>query len=171
MVQEMGYVRDPSALRAIHAASEGVLRAGARGMRQLGSGVLDLCFVACGRIDAVFAGVAGEGWMPWDHCAASVIVLEAGGVMRPIRQGAETLQGHSGTKSSLPKERKASNIAAASSSSSSSSSYSPFPMNARSVLCASSVQLANELAEAIESAISPAGVTNAIEEPSRGLHS
>ena len=169
MVQEMGYVRDPSALRAIHAASEGVLRAGARGMRQLGSGVLDLCFVACGRIDAVFAGVAGEGWMPWDHCAASVIVLEAGGVMRPIEQGAGALQGHSGTKSSFPKERPATNLAAASSSPSS-SSYSPFPMNSRSVLCASSVQLANELAEAIESATSSARAPNTIEEPSGSLH-
>jgi hypothetical protein len=29
-------------------------------VRIMGSGVLDLCYVACGRLDAVYAGVAGE---------------------------------------------------------------------------------------------------------------
>jgi myo-inositol-1(or 4)-monophosphatase len=28
------------------------------GVRMLGSGVLDLCYVACGRMDAVYSGVA-----------------------------------------------------------------------------------------------------------------
>ena len=28
-------------------------------MRMLGSGVLDLCYVSCGRMDACYVGVAG----------------------------------------------------------------------------------------------------------------
>jgi fructose-1,6-bisphosphatase/inositol monophosphatase family enzyme len=40
--------------------------------------VLDICYVATGRLDAVYAGVADEGWKPWDYCAASVIAVEAG---------------------------------------------------------------------------------------------
>lgn len=33
-----------------------------RSIRMIGSGALDLCFVACGRLDAVYAGLAGEGY-------------------------------------------------------------------------------------------------------------
>jgi fructose-1,6-bisphosphatase/inositol monophosphatase family enzyme len=45
---------------------------------------LDLCYVATGRLDVVYAGVANEGWKPWDYCAANVIVEEAGGVMESL---------------------------------------------------------------------------------------
>jgi fructose-1,6-bisphosphatase/inositol monophosphatase family enzyme len=31
-------------------------------LHQVGSGALDLAYVACGRVDAVYSGVAGEGW-------------------------------------------------------------------------------------------------------------
>ena len=116
VVQEMGYARDAAAVRAIHAAGEAVVAAGVRGVRQLGSGVLDLCFVACGRADACFAGVAGEGWWPWDHCAGSLLVTEAGGVLRTIEEGGGI-----------------------------------FTVNSRSILCASSEELADELAAAIAS--------------------
>jgi fructose-1,6-bisphosphatase/inositol monophosphatase family enzyme len=34
---------------------------GVHSVRIMGSGVLDLCYVACGRLDAVYAGVAGNG--------------------------------------------------------------------------------------------------------------
>mmetsp|Transcript_9693 Transcript_9693/g.17646 ORF Transcript_9693/g.17646 Transcript_9693/m.17646 type:complete len:112 (+) Transcript_9693:869-1204(+) len=44
----------------------------------LGSGVLDILYVATGRLDVVYAGVANEGWKPWDYCAALVIAVEAG---------------------------------------------------------------------------------------------
>ena len=45
----------------------------------MGSGVLDLCYVACGRLDACYCGLAGEGWKPWDYAAAHVLVTESGG--------------------------------------------------------------------------------------------
>jgi fructose-1,6-bisphosphatase/inositol monophosphatase family enzyme len=48
--------------------------------------VLDLCYVATGRIDVVYAGLAGEGWKPWDHCAGALLVKEAGGVIEAIDQ-------------------------------------------------------------------------------------
>jgi len=53
---------------------ERVLRATA-GVRRSGSAALDLCHVACGRLDAFW-----EYWlMPWDVAAGALIVREAGG--------------------------------------------------------------------------------------------
>eukprot|EP01041_Mallomonas_annulata_P011186 gene11186-23373_t len=59
----------------------------------MGSGALDLCYVASGRLDAVYAGVAGEGWSPWDYAAGSLLVTEAGGIMATV-DGAEPFQIH-----------------------------------------------------------------------------
>uniref|UniRef100_A0A7S2BWH7 inositol-phosphate phosphatase n=1 Tax=Octactis speculum TaxID=3111310 RepID=A0A7S2BWH7_9STRA len=84
IVQEFGYQRSQEALQLIHAASRRLLAAGAGGVRQFGSGVLDLCWVACGRVDAVYAGVAGEGWSCWDHAAGSLLITEAGGVVTQL---------------------------------------------------------------------------------------
>ncbi len=53
-------------------------------IRSLGSGVLDLCYLAAGRLDAVYAGVANESWCPWDYCAGWLIIEEAGGVMMTL---------------------------------------------------------------------------------------
>jgi myo-inositol-1(or 4)-monophosphatase len=59
-----------------------IMKHGVKSTRCLGSGVLDFCYVATGRLDVVFAGVAAnEGWKPWDYCAAYVIVKESGGAM------------------------------------------------------------------------------------------
>jgi fructose-1,6-bisphosphatase/inositol monophosphatase family enzyme len=55
-----------------------LLEHGVRATRQLGSGVLDLCYVASGRMDVVYTGLSDEGWKPWDYCAGLVIALEAG---------------------------------------------------------------------------------------------
>lgn len=46
--------------------------------------MLDLCYVSCGRLDAAYAGIAGEGWKPWDYAAGSLMVSEAGGIMSTI---------------------------------------------------------------------------------------
>lgn len=59
-----------------------LLRGGCRAVRSTGSGVLDLCYVASGRLDAVYTGLTTEGWKPWDYCAGMVIVEEAGAVIR-----------------------------------------------------------------------------------------
>jgi myo-inositol-1(or 4)-monophosphatase len=47
----------------------------ARGIRRMGSAALDLCFVACGRLD----GFWEEHLKPWDMAAGALIVKEAGG--------------------------------------------------------------------------------------------
>jgi len=46
-----------------------------QGIRRCGSAALDLCFVACGRLD----GYWELGLKPWDIAAGSLIVREAGG--------------------------------------------------------------------------------------------
>jgi myo-inositol-1(or 4)-monophosphatase len=47
----------------------------ARSFRILGSAALDICYVACGRLDAY----CDTGLSPWDISAARVILTEAGG--------------------------------------------------------------------------------------------
>jgi myo-inositol-1(or 4)-monophosphatase len=56
-----------------------VLRSTA-GIRRAGAAALDLCDLACGRLDAFW-----EYWlMPWDVAAGALIVREAGGVFEPL---------------------------------------------------------------------------------------
>lgn len=52
----------------------------ARDVRRSGSAVLDLCYVACGRVDAYYE----ESLAPWDYAAASTILLEAQGTIEII---------------------------------------------------------------------------------------
>jgi myo-inositol-1(or 4)-monophosphatase len=47
----------------------------AHGLRRNGAAALDLCWLACGRFDGFYE----EGLKPWDTCAGSVIITEAGG--------------------------------------------------------------------------------------------
>ncbi len=50
------------------------------GVRRAGAAALDLCALACGRLDAFW-----ETWlMPWDVAAGALIVREAGGVFVPL---------------------------------------------------------------------------------------
>ena len=50
------------------------------GVRRAGAAALDLCSVACGRLDAFW-----ELWlMPWDVAAGALIVQEAGGVVERL---------------------------------------------------------------------------------------
>jgi len=55
----------------------------AQGIRRNGSAALDLCYVACGRLDAFWE------WKlrPWDTAAGALIVREAGGVVSDFRAG------------------------------------------------------------------------------------
>lgn len=82
---EIGYQRDESRVSQILEVVRRILRKGPHSFRIMGSGVLDLCYVASGRLDFIYSGVSGEGWKPWDHCAGSVIVTEAGGVLSNIK--------------------------------------------------------------------------------------
>lgn len=79
VITEFGYVRNENGLSNIFHSLHKLLVYGIRGIRQTGSGVLDLCLLASGQVDAVYAGVGGEGWKPWDYAAGYLIVKEAGG--------------------------------------------------------------------------------------------
>jgi fructose-1,6-bisphosphatase/inositol monophosphatase family enzyme len=70
---EFGYGLSNEAICKMVGVVERLLQHGCRATRSLGSGVLNMCYVATGRLDVVYAGVANEGWKPWDYCAASVI--------------------------------------------------------------------------------------------------
>lgn len=52
------------------------------GIRRAGAAALDLCDLACGRLDAFF-----EFWlMPWDVAAGALIVREAGGLFERLEE-------------------------------------------------------------------------------------
>jgi myo-inositol-1(or 4)-monophosphatase len=91
VVCEWGYERSPTGIDAMLAGARRLMLANVRGLRQLGSGALDLCYVACGRVDAVFCGLAGEGWKIWDYAAAGIVAEEAGAVMSDINGNPFTL--------------------------------------------------------------------------------
>lgn len=84
IVHEFGYVRDEKGIsRACHCLDK-LLNRNPHALREYGSGVLDLAFLACGRVDAVYCGVAGNGWKPWDYAAGWLLVTEAGGVLSTL---------------------------------------------------------------------------------------
>lgn len=56
----------------------------ARDIRRSGSAALDLCYLACGRIDAFYEHIL----QPWDYGAGSIIVRNAGGVIESITENA-----------------------------------------------------------------------------------
>jgi len=66
-----GVQKDPRELMRLF---EGFIRR-ARAVRRLGSAALDLCYVACGRLD----GFWEKKLQPWDIAGGALIVQEAGG--------------------------------------------------------------------------------------------
>ena len=61
----------------------------AQGIRRAGSAALDLCWVACGRVDAYWEWRLG----PWDVAAGGLIAREAGGALSDFRGGAHDVHG------------------------------------------------------------------------------
>jgi len=53
----------------------GVMLEQCQDLRRLGSAALDICWVACGRLDAYYESVS-----PWDFAAGRIIALEAGAI-------------------------------------------------------------------------------------------
>jgi myo-inositol-1(or 4)-monophosphatase len=51
-----------------------------RDVRRMGSAALDLCYVACGRVDGYYEAVLEQ----WDRAAGTLIVEEAGGVVSDL---------------------------------------------------------------------------------------
>jgi len=60
---------------------ENFFNASINGIRRTGSAALDLCYVACGRVD----GFWEFSLKPWDIAAGSLIVTEAGGEITGIK--------------------------------------------------------------------------------------
>jgi len=54
-----------------------------QGLRRGGSAALDLCYIACGRLDGFFE----ENLKPWDTAAGLLLVQEAGGKLTTIEGG------------------------------------------------------------------------------------
>ena len=59
------------------------------GVRRAGSAALDVCYVACGRLD----GFWEKGLHPWDIAAASLVLQEAGGRVTDFDGGPRYLSG------------------------------------------------------------------------------
>ena len=55
-----------------------------RDIRRLGTASLDLCFVACGRLNAYFERTLS----PWDHAAGALIAREAGATVKGLGDAA-----------------------------------------------------------------------------------
>ena len=93
VLTEFGYQRDEESLKCISDCLINMLIKGGHAMRHMGSGVLNLCYVAAGRLDVCYAGVAGESWKPWDYAAGMLFVTEAGGCLSEVN--GETFHTHS----------------------------------------------------------------------------
>jgi myo-inositol-1(or 4)-monophosphatase len=55
-----------------------------RDIRRMGAASVDLCSVACGRVDAYYE----RGLQPWDHAAGALIATEAGARVENLTGGA-----------------------------------------------------------------------------------
>ena len=55
-----------------------------RDVRRMGAASVDLCSVACGRVDAYYE----RGLQPWDHAAGALIAMEAGARVENLSGGA-----------------------------------------------------------------------------------
>jgi myo-inositol-1(or 4)-monophosphatase len=67
--------------RAVQAAWVAALLPQVRDIRRYGSASVDLCSVACGRLDAY----AEQGLKPWDRAAGGLIAAEAGALVTGLR--------------------------------------------------------------------------------------
>lgn len=78
-----GFSYDP-ARRGRQAAVLTTLLPRVRDIRRLGAASVDLCSVACGRVDAYYE----KGLAPWDHAAGSLVAAEAGARVGDLDGGA-----------------------------------------------------------------------------------
>jgi myo-inositol-1(or 4)-monophosphatase len=84
-----GFPYDIRTTRETNLPEFAALSVRAQAVRRLGSAVLDLCYVACGRLDAYWELSLG----PWDMAAGGLIVQEAGGHVTNVRGGRWSLDG------------------------------------------------------------------------------
>jgi myo-inositol-1(or 4)-monophosphatase len=69
--------------------SMGTLLHETSGIRRIGSAAIDLCYVACGRVDGFFQ----KNLSPWDVAAGALIALQAGGVVTDYAGGNDFIFG------------------------------------------------------------------------------
>jgi fructose-1,6-bisphosphatase/inositol monophosphatase family enzyme len=81
---EVGYERSTEGISAMVGGIDRLLTRNIQSLRILGSTVLCLAWVACGRANAFAVGVHNEGGKPWDYCAGFVVAEEAGVVFRRL---------------------------------------------------------------------------------------
>ncbi|MGB3328850.1 MAG: inositol monophosphatase family protein [Thermomicrobiales bacterium] len=74
--------------RAEGTALWNAFNAACQGLRRDGAAALNLCWVACGRLDGYFERPV----MPWDMCGAVIIVREAGGIVTALEDDAWALE-------------------------------------------------------------------------------
>lgn len=80
---DAGYERTPQGIVRIAAAQSGLLLRNVFAVRILGSSVLSVAYVACGRANAFYSGLAKRDCpKPWDWCAAAAIGEASGVVFR-----------------------------------------------------------------------------------------
>jgi len=77
-----GFSYEPDRRRR-QAAVLGRLIANVRDIRRMGAASVDLCSVACGRVDAYYE----RGLQPWDHAAGALIATEAGAIVENLSGG------------------------------------------------------------------------------------
>jgi myo-inositol-1(or 4)-monophosphatase len=70
--------------RQRQAAVLGKIIGSVRDIRRMGAASVDLCSVACGRVDAYYE----RGLQPWDHAAGALIATEAGALVGNLTGGA-----------------------------------------------------------------------------------
>eukprot|EP01083_Nonionella_stella_P035580 97074_1 len=85
---ELGYDRTPDGIDLVLGNIRKLLEAKLQSFRSLGSCALNMCGVACGRIDVFYEGRDSTwGPKPWDLVASALIVTEAGGQVCDWRGG------------------------------------------------------------------------------------
>ena len=85
IISEWGYDRTEEGVEKMLKVNHRFMTKPVRGIRQLGSGSLDMCYVAMGKVEATYCGVSmGDSWKIWDYAAASVIAEEAGAELRTV---------------------------------------------------------------------------------------
>ncbi|CAJ1328350.1 unnamed protein product, partial [Effrenium voratum] len=92
---ELGYERSEAGVDCILGGLKSLLLGGCRATRHLGSCVLSLCWVACGRGTAYYTGLSSEGGKPWDYAAGCIIAREAGAYLSSLQGTAFQIQGSS----------------------------------------------------------------------------
>ena len=78
-----GFSYDPTSAGATGARCWSTVLPAVRDIRRQGAAALDLCSVACGRLDAYYE----RGLAPWDLAAGGLIATEAGAVVTDFAGG------------------------------------------------------------------------------------